>query len=298
MKGDPAFTFGTPEEQVIIVNRILRAASVAKEKIVKLASSYLLTNKCDCDNKYEQHHGGQEERSDYERGTEECQVSPNHEQVYDDYYHDAAHYDHESQRKNTEEPMFDPDYFEQMIDEVKTYSEDESMDGDHDLVLENISSDEGDARDNNEDINDETWRRRRLREDLLQVEHVLRNFPFRKIGESSRGVESSVECAFCRRVGQHYSDSCPEVTNGDERYNIVRHGGLCKHCLDHCPPDKCKFKPRGCWYCERNQSTIVGDLMPDDGGQHRALCNVPNARNTLRRRIEDIRRQLNGMKIY
>ncbi|KAL6727488.1 hypothetical protein Aduo_009358 [Ancylostoma duodenale] len=45
MKEDPAFTFGTSEEQVIIVNRILRAASVAKEKIVRLASSYLLTNK-------------------------------------------------------------------------------------------------------------------------------------------------------------------------------------------------------------------------------------------------------------
>ncbi|KAL6727986.1 hypothetical protein Aduo_009803 [Ancylostoma duodenale] len=246
MKGDPAFTFGTPEEQVIVVNRILRAASVAKEIIVRLASSYLLTNKwyaaqvdsvrlsewsqvrqktadisevmsvaneeakrlstlikeienelqkaeknvyeakvhdkterykrvactlqnrlqeqqqdihaltlqvreleskaqakemdnkyeyeqisdtkenttaskrmqltglqvqveceerrvqqvySDCDNKYEQHHGGQQELSDYERGTEEChlrQVSPNHEQVYDDYYHDAAHYSHEN----------------------------------------------------------------------------------------------------------------------------------------------------------------------------------------------------------
>ncbi|KAL6727985.1 hypothetical protein Aduo_009803 [Ancylostoma duodenale] len=166
--------------------------------------------------------------------------------------------------------MSDPDYFEQMIDEEKTYSEDESMDEDHDLVLENISSDEGDARDNIEGINDETWRRRRLREDLLQMEHVLRNFPFRKIGESSRGVESSVQCAFCRRVEQHYSDSCPKVTDGDERYNIVRHGGLCKHC------------------------TIVEDLMPDDGGHHRALCNVPDARNTLRRRIEDLRRQLNG----
>ncbi|KAL6727487.1 hypothetical protein Aduo_009357 [Ancylostoma duodenale] len=43
----------------------------------------------DCDNKYERHHGEQGERSDYERGTEEChlrQVPPNHEQVYDDYY--------------------------------------------------------------------------------------------------------------------------------------------------------------------------------------------------------------------
>ncbi|KAL6727486.1 hypothetical protein Aduo_009356 [Ancylostoma duodenale] len=164
--------------------------------------------------------------------------------------HDAAHYSHESQRKNTEEPMSDPDYFEQMTDGLKTHSE--SMDEDHDLVFENISSDEGDARDNNEEINDET------------------------------------------RVGQHYSGACPEVTDGDERYNIVRHGGLCKHCLDHCPPDKCKFKQRRCWYCERIRGTIVEDLMPDDGGHHRALCNVPNAGNTLRRRIEDIRRQLNG----
>ncbi|EYC07869.1 hypothetical protein Y032_0068g177 [Ancylostoma ceylanicum] len=147
--------------------------------------------------------------------------------------------------------MSDPDYFEQMIDEVRTCSEDESMDEDHDLVLENISSDEGDACDNNEEISDETWRRNRLREDLLQMEHVLRNFSFRKIGESLRGIESWVKCAFCRRVGQHYSDSCPKVTDGYERYNIVRHGELCKHCLDQCPPDKCKFKPRRCRYCER-----------------------------------------------
>ncbi|EYC17814.1 hypothetical protein Y032_0029g1883 [Ancylostoma ceylanicum] len=86
-----------------------------------------------CDKKYEQHHGGQEECSDYERRTEECrlrQVSPKHQQMYYDYYHDAAHYNHESRRKNTEESMFDPDYFEQMIDEVKTYSEDESMNED------------------------------------------------------------------------------------------------------------------------------------------------------------------------
>ncbi|KAK6762822.1 hypothetical protein RB195_023504 [Necator americanus] len=44
MKGDPTLTFGAPEEQVIILNRILRAASVAKEKIVRPASNYLLTS--------------------------------------------------------------------------------------------------------------------------------------------------------------------------------------------------------------------------------------------------------------
>ncbi|KAK6765074.1 hypothetical protein RB195_025127 [Necator americanus] len=45
MKGDLSVTFRAPEEQVIILNRILRAASVAKEKIVRVASNYLLTSK-------------------------------------------------------------------------------------------------------------------------------------------------------------------------------------------------------------------------------------------------------------
>ncbi|KAL6727984.1 hypothetical protein Aduo_009803 [Ancylostoma duodenale] len=158
MKGDPAFTFGTPEEQVIVVNRILRAASVAKEIIVRLASSYLLTNKWYA------------AQVDSVRLSEWSQV-----------------------RQKTAD-----------ISEVMSVANEEA---------------------------------KRLSTLIKEIENELQK------------AEKNVYEA--------------KVHDKTERYKRVA-------------------------------CTIVEDLMPDDGGHHRALCNVPDARNTLRRRIEDLRRQLNG----
>lgn len=57
---------------------------------------------------------------------------------------------------------------------------------------------------------------------LNNLLHGLNLMPKRKIGESSDGVPSHVTCAFCGLSGVHYSDSCPEMTDGDARWQFVR----------------------------------------------------------------------------
>ncbi|EYB82584.1 hypothetical protein Y032_0356g3356 [Ancylostoma ceylanicum] len=192
----------------------------------------------------------------------------------------------------SEESMPDQDYFNRMVSEVNADS-DEDMDEDNRKPgLVAISSDEDEAWEE-EDVFSKI---RRVNEEIKEMEQVLKEFPYRTISESSRGVENWVTCAFCKEVGRHYSDSCPQVTDGDERYNLAIFNGLCKFCLNKCPQGGCKFRPRTCWYCERIRGTIAEDLIPDDRGHHRALCNVPNARGELRRRIEEAKRQLERLR--
>ncbi|VDP57706.1 unnamed protein product, partial [Heligmosomoides polygyrus] len=47
-----------------------------------------------------------------------------------------------------------------------------------------------------------------------------------------------------------------------------------------CLPNRCKFKPRKCWYCEKTRGTIAEDLIPEDN-HHRALCTVPDLRSVV-----------------
>ncbi|VDP09988.1 unnamed protein product [Heligmosomoides polygyrus] len=90
--------------------------------------------------------------------------------------------------------------------------------------------------------------------------------------------------AFCDAMGRHFSDSCPEATEGGHRRWIVNCKQLCNRCLGMCLPNRCKFKPRKCWYCEKIRGTIVEDLIPADN-HHRALCTVPDLRSVVRGRL-------------
>ncbi|VDO93368.1 unnamed protein product [Heligmosomoides polygyrus] len=65
-------------------------------------------------------------------------------------------------------------------------------------------------------------RRRLLEQELNQLRFSLEYLPKRRIGESLKDVDPHVTCCFCKEVRWHYTDSCPVITSGDERWRFVR----------------------------------------------------------------------------
>ncbi|EYC34095.1 hypothetical protein Y032_0001g239 [Ancylostoma ceylanicum] len=89
-----------------------------------------------------------------------------------------------------------------------------------------------------------------LEREVAEMERCFQVFPFRKLGDSSRGLQGDIVCAFCEAEGQHYSDSCAQVVNGDQRLEIINIRGWCKYCLEDCPVNRqCKFARKQCWCC-------------------------------------------------
>ncbi|KAL6726914.1 hypothetical protein Aduo_008842 [Ancylostoma duodenale] len=132
-----------------------------------------------------------------------------------------------------------------------------------------------------------------LERELAEMERYFQVFPFRKLGDSSRGVQGDIICAFCEAEGQHYSDSCAQVINGDQRLEIINIKGWCKYCLEDCPVNRqCKFAKKQCWYCRQLEGTVFEELIPRDGGHHRALCNVPDAKSEARSWILEAKEEL------
>ncbi|VDO35676.1 unnamed protein product [Haemonchus placei] len=365
MKGDIVLNCDRPQEQVIVLNKILRAAEMSKEKIVQLSYKYFLTRKwyeslsdpIRCNSWIElqrrvtdisailsTNNGELKRLGPVIREVEtELIKAEQQQQIHDSKLYDQAEthkkmaftlqrtiqrqhdeivalkqkideleamrlQKEEQQRqlqqvleqakgREVEEEISDKAYLERMIEEV----EDDRMEdlpnvedtssGDEDgcmeeiPTLEQISSDEEDNRvDDHTSLN-------RLQEDLWKIKKVLKKFPYRMIGDT-KGVASDKPCAFCGKTKRHFSDSCPKVTNGNERYHIVSTGKLCVHCLDNCPKHKCKFKPRSCWYCDRVRGTIAEDMIPEDNGHHKALCSVADSRSLLVNRIASLKKEI------
>ncbi|VDP33382.1 unnamed protein product [Heligmosomoides polygyrus] len=210
-------------------------------------------------------------------------------------------------------------YWERMVEEVREPEEDapppalvsdesDEDEEDDDLDLRSVADEEEDeaAVIEQEMIAQEEAREIELRrrvEDLQnwvdRMRRDLRDFPFRKKEIQSPGMCPKLKCAFCEAEGEHFSDSCPIVTNGDERYSIIRDLSACYKCLEYCPamwPDdeqddqqkrkECPYKDKDCYYCKRLQGTTFEDLIPDDGGHHTALCNIPQKKLLARVRFE------------
>ncbi|EYC30355.1 hypothetical protein Y032_0005g2602 [Ancylostoma ceylanicum] len=134
-----------------------------------------------------------------------------------------------------------------------------------------------------------------LKRDLNNLLYGLHLLPKRKIGESSEGVAPHIRCTFCGQDGLHYSDSCPHITDGDDRWHFVREQGLYPHCLERCDPRRdCCSKKKKCWYCSVVENTILRYLIPKDGAHHRAFCNIPDSGGKIRERIQEIKRKLNN----
>ncbi|VDO96333.1 unnamed protein product [Heligmosomoides polygyrus] len=126
-----------------------------------------------------------------------------------------------------------------------------------------------------------------------RMENDIRNFPHRKREYLSPYMGRMVRCMFCKVVGEHYSDSCPVVTDGDERFNIVLDENKCQYCLEGCNPDKeCPYKKKECLYCKRVKGTAFESLIPNDNGHHNTLCNIPNKRHVARARLNDAKDEL------
>ncbi|VDP36532.1 unnamed protein product [Heligmosomoides polygyrus] len=124
----------------------------------------------------------------------------------------------------------------------------------------------------------------------------IKNFPYRSIGESSRGVEPWVICAFCDATEEHYSDSCPHVPDRITWKRIVFIKNICKYCLDYCnPPTECKQKGRPCCYCIKIKGTILAILLPRDcDTPHRTICEIPEWEADSQ--IKKLQKQLREMK--
>ncbi|KAK6027195.1 hypothetical protein OSTOST_06775 [Ostertagia ostertagi] len=167
----------------------------------------------------------------------------------------------------------DEDYFEKMVQEVQ---EDEEM---------------TDTEQEEEEREDSSGRIIQLCQQALELEQVLQTFPYRDFGD--RKVSNT--CTFCGAVDRHFSDSCPQVQDGHDRNTIVDRKKVCKCCFGNCPKDKCRFPPRDCYYCERIRGTIVEDLIPKKR-HHRALCEVPDLKNEVRKRIKRLEEEIEHLR--
>ncbi|EYC11735.1 hypothetical protein Y032_0049g1740 [Ancylostoma ceylanicum] len=190
-----------------------------------------------------------------------------------------------------QEPQVDDcDYFERMVEELQDDEVDMAADEDVDSRRQSPVPpyDDQDPSAVKAEL-PSTWNAGSTSMELIQrialLEEAREQLPFRTFGESSRGVDEWVTCVFCNLTGVHYLDSCPNVRDLNERFEIVMKSDLCKCCLERCPYEVCKYRYRDCWYCARVRGTIIEDLIPRDGGHHHALCNIPDAKPIIRRRI-------------
>ncbi|RCN42480.1 hypothetical protein ANCCAN_11556 [Ancylostoma caninum] len=135
-----------------------------------------------------------------------------------------------------------------------------------------------------------------LQDQVTQWQQVLRTFPYRNLGETSAGVDPAVTCVFCDAEARHFSDSCPEVQRGDDRFAIISIKGLCKWCLDRQHRGRCKYRKKECWYCDKLRGTIAEVLIPDEDGHHRAVCNIPDSRHLVYERLDQLRDEIQDLQ--
>ncbi|KAK5970963.1 hypothetical protein GCK32_012130 [Trichostrongylus colubriformis] len=137
------------------------------------------------------------------------------------------------------------------------------------------------------------WELQKLKKTLEDLEDAAVRLPQRRIAYVSPSKDCDVECTFCNSIS-HYSDSCPRIKDGDERYRFVKKRGLCQYCLGSCNPYfACSREKNDCFYCGiMRKKESLRFLIPKDGGHHRALCNIPNAKNLILERIREVKREM------
>ncbi|KAK5984627.1 hypothetical protein GCK32_022679, partial [Trichostrongylus colubriformis] len=131
-----------------------------------------------------------------------------------------------------------------------------------------------------------------VQEEIDHMERAMDNFPYRKRESFSRGIRPLNQCCFCSVKGEHFSDSCPTVTDGQDRWEIMLERYFCQYCLNRCGMyDLCQYRYKECFYCERVRGTPFEYLIPREP-HHTALCRVPDQRGRARARIEEAREEL------
>ncbi|ETN79146.1 hypothetical protein NECAME_09983 [Necator americanus] len=75
--------------------------------------------------------------------------------------------------------------------------------------------------------------------------------------------------------------------------HYVRDRNLCQYCLMDCDPNRrCRCQDKPCWYCSVVRRTILDFLIPMEGGHHRAFCNIPNSKEKIAARIDELEREI------
>lgn len=135
-----------------------------------------------------------------------------------------------------------------------------------------------------------------IQRDLWDLQRGLQMLPKRKYNDCPALVHQRLICAFCRESALHFSDSCPEIRSGEERLAFVERNNLCRFCLLRCDGVNCKYRYKKCWYCEIVEVTILRFLIPVDEGHHRALCSIPDSKERIQERINEVSRELEAAK--
>nr|CDJ97415.1 unnamed protein product [Haemonchus contortus] len=130
----------------------------------------------------------------------------------------------------------DRHYWEIMVNEVAEQSSDDTRDGEE-------SSDDEYRPVDDEESNDDKYQSKNgepspkgrrieaseppIRKKWRKMVDDLKRFPFRDRRDQSLGVSAWRRWAFCGAEGDHYSDACPRIRNGNVRLRIVEERGLC-----------------------------------------------------------------------
>ncbi|VDP13329.1 unnamed protein product [Heligmosomoides polygyrus] len=132
-------------------------------------------------------------------------------------------------------------------------------------------------------------RLKQLEERARAIRKGLRSIPERKHVWQSPGICSTMECVFCRKAGCHYSDSCPVITDGDERHRIVRKRGRCHRCMEHCERrGYCAYVNKECFYCSKAKNTVFAECKPKDDRHHSALCSISIRMQEAKRELDQL----------
>ncbi|KAK6038898.1 hypothetical protein COOONC_23597 [Cooperia oncophora] len=99
-------------------------------------------------------------------------------------------------------------------------------------------------------------------------------------GAIRREDERTMQCVFCAAVGQHYSDSCTEISSVFVRRRMTEVKGRCEECLETCMRgEDCPKHYTRCYYCR-------------EFGHHSALCYLPEQSEQRAERLARARHSL------
>ncbi|VDP58756.1 unnamed protein product [Heligmosomoides polygyrus] len=130
------------------------------------------------------------------------------------------------------------------------------------------------------------WQINSIKAKIKIMEMTLKNFPYRKLGETGKGVEPWHVCPFCGMCGHHTPDSCSVIATSEQRNEVVTHSERCRYCLERMCQQPCVLRTRRCTYCARIRGTVFEDAVPKDEGHNLALCPVPESKRRMKRRME------------
>ncbi|VDK44456.1 unnamed protein product [Cylicostephanus goldi] len=154
----------------------------------------------------------------------------------------------------------------------------------------NLVEDEDENARRIREINLQSLQTQQAINDLRMLIADLRERPIcapRRIqhGAMRRENGGRLHCAFCNADGQHQSDSCPQVRDGESRRQILDSERRCHTCFAvlriACPGDRrCRRWANPCYHCRAY-------------GHHSAICELPDRSDVVMwRRLQRAREAL------